>query len=156
MTRRVLLPLAGALATAALTSAGCGQSEEEQYIDAYKPLNARLLRIGEALGRAPLDVAPGSNAKRAAQFGRYASDLDGVNQDIAALDTPDSFKADSVALTEKIDVVVKDLEKISRAAREGDGKMAAAATLALADDSNDVNRAQNELAGATGADVGTR
>lgn len=141
---------------AGLAASGCGEREKDRYIDDYKPLNDRLLRIGESVGRAPLEVGSDSNAKLAARFGRYASELDAVNRDIKALDTPRDLQAGSKALTGTIDVVVSDLEKISKAARQGDQEAAAAATLALTDDANKVNEAQNGLARATGANVGPR
>lgn len=141
---------------ACLAASGCGGSEKDRYIDDYDPLNDRLLRIGESVGRATLEAGQQSNAKLTTRFGKYASDLDDVNKDIAALDTPSDLEDESEALTESIDVVIRDLEKISAAARRGDKEAAAASTLALTDDSKGVNRAQNKLAKATGADVGPR
>lgn len=157
MTRKFLLLLAaGLLATAVLVPTGCGQGEKEKYIDDFKPLNDRLLRIGAALGGASLEASPEANVDLATELGRFASDLRDVNRDIAALDTPADLRAEAQSLTRTIDVVVTDLEKISGAARRGDRKEVAAATMALADDSNSVNRAQNNLARATGADIGPR
>jgi len=157
MARRWLLPLTvAALVTAGLAASGCGQSDKDRYVHDYKPLNDRLLRVGEAIGRAPIEAAPDSNAKLSARFRRYASDLNRVNKDIAALDTPGDLRADATALTRGIGAVVRDLEKISRAASRGDQKAVAATTVALRDGANMVNKAQNRLARATGADVGPR
>lgn len=148
--------VAAALSAGALAASGCGESEEERYVDDYSSLNDRLLTLGRAIGTAPLDAGQESNAKLATRFGRYASGLDDLNGEIAALDTPGDLRDEATALTGSIAVVVKDLKRISAAARRGDGEAAAAATLALSDDSNKVNRAQNRLARATGADVGPR
>lgn len=143
-----------AAVTVALLTAGCGESEKDEFIDAYKPLNDRLLKVGEAVGRAPLEAGTESNAKLAQRFNRYADDLDRINREIAALDTPADLVDESKALTRSVVVVIVDLEKIATAAREADQRAAAAATLSLTDHSNAVNRAQNRLARATGADVG--
>lgn len=139
-----------------LLASGCGESEKDKYIEDYKPLNERLLKVGEAVGRAPLEAGTESNANLARRFNRYADDLDRVNRDIAALDTPADLMEESKALTRTIGVVIADLEKIATAAREADERAAAAATLSLPDHANAVNRAQNRLAKATGADIGPR
>ena len=153
LIRRWSLGIA-ALAGAALMAAGCGESEKDKYVDDYNPLNERLLAIGEEVGRAPLEAGTESNAKLARRFDKYADDLDRVNKDIAALDTPDDLVDESKALTRSIVVVIADLERIATAAREADQRAAAAGTLSLTDHANAVNRAQNRLAKATGADVG--
>lgn len=153
MTRRRVVCLAVA---AFVAVSGCGQSENDKYIDDYDPLNERLLAIGEKIGRAPLEAGTDSNAKLARRFNRYADDLDRINKDIAALDTPADLMDESEALTRTIGVVIVDLEKIATSAREADQRGAAAATLSLTDHANAVNRAQNRLARATGADIGPR
>ena len=155
MFRRWLTGVA-ALAASALVGAGCGESEKDEFIDAYNPLNERLLKIGRSVGGAPLEAGTESNAKLAQRFNRYADDLDKVNRDLAALDTPADLKDESKALTRAIGVVIVDLENVATAAREADQRRAAAATLSLTDHSNAVNQAQNRLAKATGADVGPR
>jgi hypothetical protein len=152
------LPVHVVLAALALAGAapGCGGDEKDSYVDDYNPLNDRLLTLGESIGRAPLQAGPDSNSRLASRFRSYASQLDDVNRDIAALDTPADLRDESKALTSRIEVVVRDLRKISDAARRGDQQAAAAATLALTDHANEVNAAQNKLARATGADVGPR
>jgi hypothetical protein len=79
-----------------------------------------------------------------------------VNRDIAALDTPGQLRTDATALTGRIELVVRDLRKIAKAARRGDKKGGKAANVALANDAKKVNQSQNRLALATGADVGQR
>jgi len=155
--RRWPLPLLVAvLSGTGILASGCGESEKDKYIDDFKPLNGRLLKLGESIGSAPLETGSDGNARLARRFGQYATDLGDVSSDIASLDTPRELEAESKALTRRIEVVVKDLRKISAAAKRGDQRAAAAATAALTDDANDVNRAQNRLATATGADVGPR
>ena len=157
MTRpigRWLRPLA--VASVAMALAGCADSEQDRYVKDYDPLNDRLLEIGQSLGRAQLQAGSASNSQLGRQFSKSAAELDAVREDIAALDTPADLADESKALIASIGDVVGDLERISAAATRGDQQAAAAATLSLTEDSNDVNRAQNRLARATGANVGPR
>jgi hypothetical protein len=151
----VLVGLA-ALALAGSAATGCGQSEEDKYVEDYKPLNDRLLRVGVAIGAAPLEAGEQTNDQPAQRFSKYAADLDAVKKDIADLDTPSDLEDESLALTSSLEVVVEDLKKVASAAESGDKAAAAAATRALARDAARVNFAQNKLARATGADAGPR
>jgi hypothetical protein len=153
--RPVFLVLA-ALAIAALLVSGCGKSEKDKYVDDYKPLNDRLLKVGESIGSVTRGAAKQTNEDLADQFSKNATELDDLKDDIAALDTPTDLKDESAALTRSIDLVVKDLKDISTAARESDKQAAGTATRALTVDAVKVNTAQNKLARATGADVGER
>jgi hypothetical protein len=141
---------------AAIALAGCGKSEEEKYADDFKPVNDRLLKVGERIGTRLGDASKQTNARLARQFGGFASDLEKVNGEIAALDPPKDLRDESRTLTERIEVVVKDLEDISEAARSGDPKAAKRAALSFGRHSPPLNQAQNRLARATGADPGTR
>jgi hypothetical protein len=151
----MLLALA-ALALVTVAASGCGQTEKEKYVDDYKPLNDRLLKVGQEIGTAPLAARRQSNVKISQQFDKYASDLDDVRKDIASLDTPDSLKPESKSLTSAIGLAVTDLRDISGAAKRADKRAAAGATLELRDHAEKVNFSQNRLATATGADVGPR
>jgi hypothetical protein len=144
------------LAMLALAAAGCGESEKDRYIEDYRPLNQRLLEIGERIGRAPLEAGDESNAKLAQRFNRYGDELDRVNRDIEALDTPDDLVDESKALNRAVGTVIVDLENVATAAREADPRRAAAAASLLTDHANAINRAQNRLAKATGADIAPR
>ena len=146
------LRLATPLALLAL--AGCGQSEKDKYIDDFKPLNDKLLNLGRDLGTAVQKADRQSDAALSKQFGALATRLEGVNKDIAALDTPSDLQDEAKTLNDKIDAAVGDLEAIEKAARENSAEDAAAATVQLATDAEAVNTAQNKLAKATGAKVG--
>lgn len=136
--------------------AGCGQSQEDEYADDFKPLNDRLLRVGERIDTGLGSAGDQTNAKLARQFAGFASDLENVNEDIADLDPPKELQDESNALTERTDVVVKDLKDISEGARSGDRMATTRATLAFGRHAQRLNQAQNRLAKATGADAGTR
>ena len=115
-----MLVALAALALAGSAAAGCGQSEEDKYVEDYKPLNDRLLRIGVAIGAAPLEAGEQTNEQLAQRFNKYAADLDAVKKDIADLDTPSDLEDESLALTSSIEVVVEDLKKVASAAESGD------------------------------------
>ena len=152
MRLRLATPLA--LLALAAPLAGCGESEKDKYIDDFKPLNDKLLDVGGELGAAVGGADSQSDAALAKQFGALATRLDGLNNDIAALDTPSDLEDEAKALNDRIDATVGDLEAIEKAARENNAEDAAAATVQLATDAEAVNTAQNKLARATGAKVG--
>ena len=150
MRLRLALPLA------LLALAGCGKSEKDKYIDEFKPLNDKLLDVGRDLGAAVQGADSQSDAALAKQFGALARRLDGVNREIAGLDTPSDLEDEARELNGRIDDTVRDLKDIEKAARSEEAEDAAAATVQLAADSEEVNAAQNKLARATGADVGEK
>ena len=150
------LRLATFLALLALALAACGQNEKEKYVDDFKPLNDKLLSLGQDLGAAIQGAESKSDEALARQFSSLATRLEGVNEDIAALETPADLRDEAKALRDTLDDAIGDIEDIAKAARGKDAQAAAAATVELAADSEDVNAAQNKLARATGAKVGGR
>ena len=150
--------LATALALLAIGASvgACGESEKDKYIDDFSPLNDELLVVGRDLSTALEGVESKSDAALAKQFGGLATRLEDVSKQIAALDTPADLKDESKALTEQLDTTTGDVEDIAKAARGNDAQAAAAATVQLSSDAQEVNKAQNKLAKATGADVGQR
>jgi hypothetical protein len=141
---------------AAAGGAGCGESDKDKYIDDYKPLNEDLLNVSEKLSKAVQSADSQNDAQLADTFEGLADDLQKVGDDIADLDTPDDLKNESATLTRRIDAAVDDINDIAKAAADHDAQAAAAATVALGAAGLAVNRAQNALAKATGADVGER
>ena len=154
MRLRFAIPLA--LLALAAPLAACGESEKDKYIDDFKPLNDKLLDLGSELGGAVGGADSQSDAALAKQFGGLARRLEGVNEEIADLDTPSDLEDEAKTLNDKIDAAVGDLEEIEKAAQENNAEDAAAATVQLATDSEAVNKAQNKLAKATGAAVGEK
>ncbi len=151
MTRRLVLPLL----LAALAAAGCGENSRDKFIDDYKPLNDRLLKVGQDLGTGLQKAEGKSNKALSEQFAAYALRLESVSKDIRRLETPGELEDESEALTSRIDAAVENLKEISGAAANNDAQAAATATVELATNSQALNRAQNRLAKATGARVGS-
>ncbi len=152
MRSRLATPLA--LLALAVSLAACGESETDKYVDDYKPLNDKLLEVGSDLGTAIDGVESKSDAALAKQFTALAARLEGVNKEIAALDTPADLQDEAKALNKTLGAATRDVEDIAKAARENDAQSAATATVQLSSDAQDVNTAQNKLAKATGAEVG--
>jgi hypothetical protein len=135
---------------------GCGKSDKEKYIDSYKPVNDRLLKVGTDIGTAVQSASTASDAGLARKFDGLATRLERVKKDVDGLDTPAELKDESRALSGTIAATVTDLRDISTAAKEKNGQAAAAATLQLSRNAQKVNVAQNKLAKATGAKVGAK
>jgi hypothetical protein len=154
----ILVLLAACLLAACLLASlvGCGQSEKDKYIDAYKPVNDRLLKVGTDIGTAVQSASTASDAGLAKKFDGLASRLETVKKDVDGLDTPADLKDESKALSATLAATTTDLRDISTAAKEKDGQGAATATLQLSKNAQTVNTAQNKLAKATGAKIGGR
>jgi hypothetical protein len=152
MRLRLATPLA--LLALAFSLGACGESEKDKYIDDFKPLNDKLLAVGGDLSTALDGVESKSDAALAKQFSALGGRLEDVSKQIAALDTPADLEDESKALTDQLDTTTGDVQDIAKAAREHNAETAAAATVQLSSDAQEVNKAQNKLARATGANVG--
>ena len=151
MRGRLAVPLA---ILAAL--AGCGGNDEANFEEQYRPLNDSLLRIGRDIDRGLESAAGKSNKQLSEQFAGFALRLEAVNKGLRRLDAPDDLDGDRATLTARIDSTVKALKAISGATGEGDRQGTAVAVLDFEESSQELNRAQNALAKATGARVGPR
>ena len=151
MSRRLLLPL---VIVAAL--AGCGGEGEDQFDEQYGRLNERLLEIGRDIDQGLRSAAGKTNKQLSEQFAGFALRLEAIGKGLRQLDAPDELEGESATLTARIDSTVKDLKAISGATGEGDRSGTAVAVLDFETSSRELNRAQNELARATGASVGPR
>ena len=151
MRGRLAVPLA---ILAAL--AGCGGNDEANFEEQYRPLNDSLLRIGRDIDRGLASAAGKSNKQLSEQVAGLALRLEAVNKGLRRLDPPDDLDGEVATLTARIDGTVKDLKAISGATGEGDRQGTVVAVLDFETSSRELNRAQNELARATGARVGPR
>ena len=152
--RRVAVPFL--LILIAILVAACGESEKDKYIDDYKPLNEELLNVGEKLSKEVQGADQETDAQLEDTFQGLAKELERVGDEIADLDTPDDLKEESEALTKRIDAAVAGISAFAKAAGSNAAEAEAAALVALGTAAVAVNRAQNELAKATGAAVGKR
>ena len=151
MSRRRILPL---VIVAAL--AGCGGNDDANFERQYRPLNDGLLAIGRDIDKGLESAAGKSNKQLSEQFAGFALRLDALNKVLRRLDPPDDLEGRSATLTARIDDTIKDLKAISGATGEGDRQGTAQAVVDFNTSSRELNRAQNALARATGAEIGPR
>lgn len=154
--RRPLITALSAVALLAVPLAGCGKSTEDKFAEDYKPLNAKLLKLGDDLGKSVNTARGKSDEQVASDFSRLSKQFKSLRTDIADLEAPDKLKGDSKKLTTALGAVEKDVSSISAAGKSGDPQAARQAARKLAADAQQVNTAQNKLAKATGAPAGAR
>ena len=136
--------------------AGCGESNEANFDEQYRPLNNSLLEIGRDIDKGLESAAGKSNKQLSEQFAGFALRLEAINKGLRRLDAPDDLDGDTATLIARIDGTVRALKAISGATGEGDRQGTAVAVLDFEASSQELNRAQNALARATGARVGPR
>lgn len=153
--RRVTAITLSVTALVAVAFTGCGESDKDKYVDDYRPLNDRLLKLGTSLGTAVNGAGNESNSALAGKFAKLSTDFTTLRKDITGLETPSDLQDESKALTNALDSTQKDVDAISKAAKEGDPSGARSATMKLASDAQKVSTTQNKLAKATGAKVGS-
>lgn len=133
---------------------GCGKSEKDKYIDAYSPLNTRLIKVNDDLARTINGSANKSNAQLAKEFGPLGRRLGMVSREIGALDTPTDLEQESKALTNALDAAREDVDGVAAAARRDDSRALAAASVGLPEKANRISSTANRLVRATGANDG--
>ncbi len=144
------------VALPAAVLAGCGKSAEDKFADDYKPVNARLLGLGDSLGKS-INGARGKSDKQVyAEFGALSRRFGALRKDVAGLDPPDQRAGDTKELNAALGAVQTDVSSIAAAGKSGDPGAARRSAQKLAGDSQRVNTAQNALAKATGAPAGAR
>lgn len=153
---RRALTTALSVALLAVPLAGCGKSAEDKFAEGYKPLNAKLLKLGNELGTSVRGAKGKSNSEVASDFSRLSKKFKTLRTDIDELDPPDKLKGDSDKLTSALGAIEQDVSSISAAGKSGDAQAARQSAQKLVADSQQVNSAQNKLAKATGAPAGNR
>ncbi|MGI8749278.1 MAG: hypothetical protein ACR2J6_01800 [Thermoleophilaceae bacterium] len=133
---------------------GCGQSEKDKYIDAYSPLNTRLIKVNDDLARTINGSQKKSNARLAGDFTPLGRKLGTLSRQIGALDTPADLEQESKALTGTLDTAREDVDGVVAAARRNDAQALSKAGIRLPDEANKISSTANRLARATGARVG--
>lgn len=148
-----LLFLASCCALLAAALGGCGQSEKDKYIEAYSPLNTRLIKVNDDLARTINGSQNKSNAELAASFAPLGRQLRTLSRQIRALDTPADLRQESKALTDALDTARVDVDGVVSAARRKNPQALATASVRLPAEANKISSAANRLARATGAQV---
>ncbi|MGI8845103.1 MAG: hypothetical protein ACR2HC_02845 [Thermoleophilaceae bacterium] len=154
--RRATATTLSVTALVALPLAGCGQSDKDKYVNDYKPLNDKLLTLGDDLGKAVSGAGSESNSQLATRFTKLGTRFKTLRSDISGLETPGDLKDESKGLTSALGSTQKDVEAIAAAAKGSDPSAARSASMKLVADAQKVNTTQNTLAKATGAKVGKK
>jgi hypothetical protein len=145
---RRLAPLV--LVLAAVAATGCGESREEKFEKDYKPLNDKLLGLGERIATTTAAVPRRSAAQNSKAFGAIAQDIGEIQQQFDELEPPDDLTADLDDLVSALGEVQGGLEQIERQAlRLTRGRV----LREIGPAARKVNTAQDALAKATGAKV---
>jgi hypothetical protein len=164
MKRPFLLALVAALLALGLL-AGCGgdddngnggddaSAQKEAFDEAYGPINDDLLKTGNDVGTTINTARGKTNAELAVAFRALAARADAIKEKLDALEAPEEYKEDQQALSASVEVVARDLEEISDAARLGQANEARTQTQELVRHSVAVRTARRELARKTGATV---
>lgn len=152
MRRSIALTLS-VTAILAVPFTGCGQSDKDKYVDDYKPLNDKLVALGDDVAKDVNGAGSKSNAQLAARFSMLGKRLETVRFGIADLDTPADLKDESKGLTDALASAQMDVEAIAKAAKGSDPAAAQSASKKLVSDARKVTTNQNKLAKATGAKV---
>jgi hypothetical protein len=129
--------------------AACGESEEEAYSKAFRPLNKRILDLGDQVGDAVNGASEKSDQEIEEEFGRIARSTADAARKVDALEPPDDLKRANDDLVGALRAARDDLRGIEKAADEHDADAARRATIKLVDDSKDVSTARRKLDRAT-------
>jgi hypothetical protein len=135
---------------------GCGESEEDKFADDYKPLNDALLEEGDDLASVIRRARSLSTQRFLSDFGDVVDRIEQTNRDLKELDPPEDLQTDLSELTGSLDDALRSAEAVETAVREDDVRAARSSTVDMLRNAADVNKAQNALAEATGAEKGNQ
>jgi hypothetical protein len=146
---RRLAPLV--LIMAVVAGAGCGESTEEKFEKDYKPLNDKLLQLGQRISSAIAAMPRRDADENGKAFGALAQDTGEIQQEFDELEPPDDLTPDLDDLVSALGDVQGGLEDLEGQASR---RLARARVLReIGPAAREVNTAQDALAKATGAKV---
>ena len=102
--------LAPAIALALATAAGCGSSEDNDFIESYNAATAPLTQLTTSISGAPDEQS----------LDKMASGLEDVKGKLAALDPPDDAQDELDALVASIEANTAEVRKMSKAVKSQD------------------------------------
>jgi hypothetical protein len=149
--RRSIVPL---LAVLALLVAGCGDdgdSRSETYAKGFKPVNQRILDLGQKVNASIQSPRTKSFQQLVKEFGSHASQLGQLRRDLQGLEPPSNLKRTHRQLVQAMGRTRRALADIATGARERDPEAVGAAQRRLTETSKDLRRARLKLARETGA-----
>jgi hypothetical protein len=143
-----VLAVAAMLAVVPAVSA-CGEDEQEAFSKDFRPLNKRIVDLGEQVATAVNEASKKTDQQIEDEFGRLAQRTGEVQQDVDALEPPDELKASKEDLVEAMGDAQESLRDIEKAAGESDPQAARRATIELVSSSRELGDARTKLERAT-------
>jgi hypothetical protein len=136
-------PLALLLLAAALLAAGCGSSPS--FKSSFASERAQFRQVGDNLGSELQAAARQTDAQVAAAFGSLAGQLTKVKSDLAALNAPGRYKAETAKLVAAFGGVLTEVRAIQHDAAVHDARRASSDTLALVQRASAVKALDTEI-----------
>lgn len=125
--------------------AGCGSSGKNEYGKDFRPVNDRLVQLGEKVGRSASSATGKSDREIEREFGGYADQVALLRRQFDDLDPPGGLKADQQDLSSALGDAGHALNGIENAAREHSPDGARRSTLALVQASRKLRAARLRL-----------
>jgi hypothetical protein len=129
---------------------GCGGSDSKTFRGDFRPLNARIVKLGRDVSASVTGASGKSDRQIEQAFGALATRTGTLRKQVDALDPPDNLKADRQDLADSMGDARDALGQISSAARKSDPQAARRATIQLVAASDDLRSARLRLARAAG------
>ena len=142
--------LAAVLALAAsLALAACGGSDEEAFDKDFRAVNARIVTLGEDVGKAVNGASRKRDTQIEDQFGKLSKRAGELAQEVDELEPPDKLKSTKEALAKSLDDAKDSLGQIEQAAGKHDADAARKATIQLVGAADDLRDSRQKLERAT-------
>jgi hypothetical protein len=145
---RALLAVAAMVAVAPVLAA-CGEDKEKTFREDFRPLNQRILDLGEDVGKAVSGASGKSDQQIEEDFGELAQRTGEVAKDVDALEPPDDLKKPKEDLVEAMGDARDALGDIESAADQSDPQAARRATVQLVTSSKELRDSRRRLERAT-------
>jgi hypothetical protein len=135
----------------ALPLAACGEDKTATFKKDFKPLNSKIVALGQDVGSAVNGASGKSDRQIQQQFGSLSRKTGTLQKEVNRLEPPDDLAAAKRALVDAMGNARDALGDIEKAAGAGDPQAARRATIQLVAASQDLRSERRKLARATGA-----
>jgi hypothetical protein len=134
----------------ALASAGCGGDERSDFRRDYRPIDAGVRDLGNAIGSALNGAGDKTNGQIAARFAALSTRARNLANQLDDTDPPANLRPARGSYSRALRKLARDLRALSDAASAGDGSAADRATRAIEGDATPVRSARAALSSALG------
>jgi hypothetical protein len=137
------------LLLAAALIAGCGGASKDDYSADFRPLNKKIVALGDKIGKGAAKASGQSDREIEKEFGGYAKETSALRGELDDLDPPDDLESDHEKLGSALGDAEHALSGIENAAQEHDAQAARSSTLDLVQASRNLRAARRRLERAT-------